>query len=49
VIFPEISPEKVQQLFGFQITIVTTAHTKQEGEVLFRAVGMPLQGKTHNS
>lgn len=48
IIFPEISPEKVQQMFGFQVTIVTTAKSKQEGERLFREIGMPLQSATHN-
>lgn len=43
VIFPEIIPEKVQTIFGLQITITTTAKDKKEGEALFRALGFPFQ------
>lgn len=42
-IFPEIIPEKVQHIFGFQINIVTTATSKEEGEALFRYLGVPFQ------
>lgn len=42
-VFPEIVPEKVQHIFSFQINIVTTAKNKQEGEVLFRLLGLPLE------
>lgn len=42
-IFPEIIPEKVQTLFGFQVTIVTTARDKQTAEKLFELIGFPLQ------
>src|SRR3990167_7282506 len=44
-VFPEIVPEKVQHLFSFQVNIVTTAKNKQEGEALFRLIGLPLQGE----
>jgi large subunit ribosomal protein L5 len=43
IIFPEISPEKVQHLFPFQVTIVTTAKNKQEGESLFKHIGLPIR------
>jgi large subunit ribosomal protein L5 len=42
-VFPEIVPEKVQHLFSFQINIVTTAKNQEEGEALFRLIGLPLQ------
>ncbi len=42
-IFSEIVPEKVQHVFGFQVIIVSTAQNKQEGEVLFRSIGVPFQ------
>lgn len=49
-VFPEIVPEKVQHIFGFQITIVTTAKDKPTGESLFRLLGMPLSNEeTHQS
>ncbi len=40
-IFPEIIPEKVQHVFGFQVNIVTTAENHQAGVVLFRVLGLP--------
>lgn len=43
LVFPEIVPEKVQHTFSFQVTIVTTAKNKKEGEALFRLLGLPLQ------
>lgn len=46
LVFPEIIPEKVQTIFSFQITIVTTAHDKAAGECLFRTIGLPLQTVT---
>jgi large subunit ribosomal protein L5 len=44
-VFPEIVPETVQHLFSFQVNIVTTAKNKEEGLVLFRAIGLPLQAE----
>lgn len=46
MVFPEIIPEKVQTMFGFQITVVTTAKDKKAGEKLFELVGLPLQKST---
>jgi large subunit ribosomal protein L5 len=42
-IFPETADEDVKDIFGFAITIVTTAKTKKEAEVFFRHIGLPLQ------
>lgn len=42
-VFPEIVPEKAVKIFGFQITVKTSARNKAEGEALFRALGLPLQ------
>jgi large subunit ribosomal protein L5 len=44
-IFSEIVPEKVQHTACFQITIVTTARNKAEGESLFRLVGVPFESE----
>ncbi|MFA9262065.1 MAG: 50S ribosomal protein L5 [Undibacterium sp.] len=50
LVFPEIVPEKVQTIFSFQVTIVTTAKDAKSGETLFRAIGLPLQtGKSEES
>jgi len=45
IVFPEISAEDAKFIFGLQVNVTTTAHTKEEGEVLFRALGFPLQDK----
>ncbi len=42
-VFPEIVPEKATRTFGLQVTVKTTARTREEGEALFRALGVPLQ------
>lgn len=44
MVFPEIVPEKVQTIFGFQVVVTTTARTKAEGEALFKALGFPVRG-----
>ncbi len=44
VIFPEINLDKVEQIKGFTITMVTTAKTDAEGRTLLRALGMPFRG-----
>lgn len=42
-IFPECSDEDIKDVFGFAITIVTTAGTKKEAEAFLRLIGFPLQ------
>ena len=42
-IFPETSDEDIKDVFGFAITIVTTAKSKAEAEALLRYIGFPLQ------
>ena len=42
-IFPETADEELKDVFGFSVTIVTTAKTKKEAEELLRHVGLPLQ------
>jgi len=39
--FPEISPEMAKILFGLEVTIPTTAKTKEEGLELFLQMGFP--------
>lgn len=43
IFFPEISPEKVRNNIGLQITVNTTAKTKKEGLELFGLLGFPLK------
>ena len=42
LIFPEILYDDVNQLRGFDITIVTTAKTDKEALVLLKGIGLPL-------
>jgi len=41
VIFPEINVDKVEQVKGFTVSLVTSAKTDVEGRALLRALGMP--------
>jgi large subunit ribosomal protein L5 len=43
LVFPEIDYDKVQDVRGMDVTIVTTARTDEEGRALLRALGFPLQ------
>jgi large subunit ribosomal protein L5 len=42
-IFPEINLDKVEQVKGFTVSMVTTAKTDVEGRALLRALGMPFR------
>ena len=43
IIFPEISPEEAKAIFGFEITVVTTAKKREEGIALLRLLGFPIK------
>ena len=43
LIFPELEYDKVNQILGFNITLVTTAKTKEESLALLRELTFPLQ------
>jgi len=43
VIFPEINVDKVEQVKGFTVSLVTSAKTDAEGRALLRALGMPFR------
>jgi len=43
LIFPEVDYDSIDQIRGMDITIVTTAHTDEEGRALLRAMGMPFR------
>jgi large subunit ribosomal protein L5 len=45
-IFPETSDEDLKDVFGFAVTIVTTAKSKPEAEAFLRHIGMPLITET---
>lgn len=41
-VFPETAVDATGAVFGLQVTIVTTARDRKEGEALFEALGFPL-------
>jgi len=43
IVFPEILPEKVKNIFGFEITIVNSAETHEEGIELLKLLGFPIK------
>lgn len=43
IIFPEIAPEDAKIIFGFEVTVVTTAKNKEEGLELLKLVGFPFK------
>jgi len=43
VIFPELNLDKVEQVKGFTVSLVTSARTDAEGRALLRALGMPFR------
>lgn len=43
IAFPEISPEKAKNIFGFEITIVTNAKNTEEGLGLLKLLGLPIK------
>ena len=42
--FPEINYDSIDKIRGFEVTIVTTANTDEEGLQLLRHLGMPFRG-----
>ncbi len=44
--FHEINPDKIDRVRGFDITVVTTAKTDDEGRALLKALGFPFVTKT---
>lgn len=43
LIFPEIMPDKIKNIFSFQITVVTNAQDREKGMELFRLLGFPIE------
>lgn len=41
--FPEIRPDEVERIHGMQVTVTTTAASRDRGLALFRALGFPFQ------
>lgn len=45
IIFPEIDYDKIDQIRGLNVTIVTSAKTDENARVLLNAIGMPFRKK----
>lgn len=45
LLFPEIDYDKIDKVRGFEVTIVTTAQTDEEGRRLLTLLGMPFSAR----
>jgi large subunit ribosomal protein L5 len=43
IAFPEILPEKARNIFGLEVTVVTSAKKREEGLELLRLLGFPIK------
>lgn len=43
ILFPEISPEETEKIFGLEITVVTDSENKEEGLEVLRLMGFPFK------
>jgi large subunit ribosomal protein L5 len=43
LVWPEINYDKIDKVRGMEISIVTTAHTDEEGRRLLELLGMPFR------
>jgi large subunit ribosomal protein L5 len=43
IAFPEILPEQTKFIFGFEVTVVTTAKKREEGITLLKLLGFPIK------
>ena len=43
IVFPEMIGEDIKSIFGFEITVVTTARHRKEGIALMRHMGFPIK------
>ena len=46
IVFPEISREEAKAIFGFEITVVTTAKKREKGIELLRLLGFPIKSQS---
>ncbi len=45
IVFPEMVGEDYRLLFGFEVTVITTARTREEGVTLLQSLGFPIRGE----
>ena len=43
VIFPEVSSEEIKKIFGLEVTVVSSAKTREEALELFKLLGFPIK------
>lgn len=43
IIFPEIDYDKIDRIKGLNVSVVTTAHSDEEGKELLKLLGMPFR------
>ncbi|MCD6429434.1 50S ribosomal protein L5 [bacterium] len=43
IVFPEVSSESAKKIFGFEITVVTNAKTREEAIELYKLLGFPIK------
>ncbi len=43
IAFPEITPEKARNIFGLEITVVSTSKNREEALELFKLLGFPIK------
>lgn len=43
IIFPEISSEDIKKIFSLEVTVVSTAKTREEALELFKLIGFPIK------
>lgn len=43
IVFPEMIGEDVRFMFGLEVTVVTTAKSREEGRALLKGLGFPIQ------
>ena len=43
IVFPEVSPEKVKNIFGLEVTVVTNTKSREESLELLRLLGFPIK------
>ena len=48
IIFPEIVLDKISKMNGYNITLVTTANTDEEGYALLKSFGLPFKNAKKN-
>jgi large subunit ribosomal protein L5 len=45
LVFPEVEYDSIDKVRGMEVTIVTTAHTDEEGRRLLQVLGMPFRNR----